>query len=116
VIDRIGAAIAAHRFNFGNEEEFQRGIAEAFKTMGIEYRREVVLTGKDRIDFMLADGLGVEVKIDGSISALTRQLHRYAQLEALKTLVVVVGRVRLTNLPSVMNGKSVHVIAVLRAF
>jgi hypothetical protein len=116
MIDRLRAAIAAHRFNFGNEEEFQRGIAEAFKTMGIEYQREVVLTKKDRIDFMLADGLGVEVKIDGSISALTRQLHRYAQLETIKALVVVTGRVRLTKLPNAMNGKTVNVIPVLRAF
>lgn len=116
MIDRLRTAIAAHRFSFSTEDELQRGIAEALTIAGIEFRREVVLTRQDRIDFLLPGKIGVEVKTEGSISALTRQLHRYAQLDDIAVLVVVLGRVRLMNLPAMMNEKAIHLIPVMRAF
>lgn len=115
MIDQIRAALAAHRFSFSTEDELQRGIAQALDSVGIAYRREVVLTRNDRIDFLLGK-LGIEVKIDGSISALTRQVHRYAHLEAIDELVVVVGRIRLTQLPKTINGKTIHTVSIVRAF
>lgn len=116
MIDRLRAAIAAHRFSFSTEDDLQRGIAEVLTGAGLLFEREFRLSVTDRIDFLLPDRIGIEVKIDGSISLLTRQLHRYSRSEAIGQLVVVTSRNRLTNLPRAMNGKPIHTIALMAAF
>lgn len=115
-IDNVREALAAVAFRFQNEGELQEGIAIALERAGISHVREVVLSKADRIDFMLDGGVGVEVKIDGSITSLTRQLYRYAQRPEVAAVVVVVSRMRLTNLPTEMNGKPIRVVNVIRAF
>lgn len=114
--ERAVAALRRVAFRFSDESELQEGIAIALEHAGITNRREVVLSPKDRIDFMLDDGVGIEVKIDGSITLLTRQLYRYAQRPEVNSLVVVVTRMRLANLPSEINGKPVFVVQVIPAF
>jgi hypothetical protein len=112
VIQALGRV--AYRFN--NEAELQEGIGIALARAGIAHSREVVLTKRDRIDFLLSDGVGIEVKIDGSISALTRQLFRYAELPRITALVVVVGKNTLGNLPPAIKGKALQVVRITRAF
>jgi hypothetical protein len=102
--------IEGHTFSFTDEEELQRGLAEILPPNST--RREVQLTQKDRIDFMV-EGVGIEVKIKGSLAALTRQLHRYAQLDAIEALIVVTPVARLTRLPESLNGKPVLVCHLL---
>jgi len=75
-------------------------------------QREVRVGSADRIDFLLPGGLGVEVKINGSLSGLTRQVHRYAQREEISALIVVTTRHRLAQLPDTMHGKPVRVVKV----
>lgn len=109
----VTAALRAHRFNVSSEEELQRGIAAALAAHGIENEREVVLTPRDRIDFMVG-AVGVEVKIGGGISALTRQLLRYAQVERVSELVVVSTRMQLSaQVPRLLNGKPVSAVTIM---
>jgi len=112
----LTAALNAVAFRFQDEVELQDGIAIALGRADIPHRREVVLSPKDRIDFMLNDGVGIEVKIDGSVSALTRQLIRYAKLPQISALLVVVSAIRLSNLPSQIEGKPVVCLRMMRAF
>lgn len=112
----VAQALGRVAYRFSNEAELQEGLAIALSQAGIVHQREVVLTKRDRIDFLLTGGLGIEVKIDGSISALTRQLFRYAELPQITALVVVVGKNTLGNLPPAINGKPVHVVRIQRAF
>jgi hypothetical protein len=116
VIAKASAAIAAFGYSFSTEEELQTGLAQALVAGGIAFRREVILSKRDRIDFMLDDGVGIEVKIDGSISALTRQLFRYAELPEIRGLLVVVSANRLANLPTEINRKPIKCIRIMRAF
>lgn len=109
-------AIGRVAYRFSNEVELQHGLSVAMLQAGLEHNREVVLTKRDRIDFLLPGGIGIEVKIDGSISALTRQLFRYGELPQITSLVVVVGKNTLGNLPAAINGKPVHVVRIVRAF
>jgi hypothetical protein len=102
----LATTIHAHGFSFTDEEELQRGLVEILPPTST--RREVQLTSRDRIDFMV-EGVGIEVKIKGSLAALTRQLHRYAQLDAIEALVVVTPVARLAQLPESLNGKPVLV-------
>ena|SRR6266536_1553684 len=100
------------RFNEASEDALQRGIAEVLSGAGISFKREVPLTRGDRIDFLVG-AIGVECKTDGSLSALVRQLFRYAQADQVEALVVVTTRLRLARLPPSFNGKPITVVATL---
>jgi len=104
-LEELIAAIDAHSFSFASEDELQRGLAEILPR---STRREVRLSPKDRVDFMVG-AIGLEVKIKGSLAALTRQLHRYAQLDEIEALIVVTPLARLTRLPERLNGTPVRV-------
>lgn len=71
------------------------------------YEREVILSPKDRIDFLVNGNIGIELKIKGAVSALTEQLERYATHDKIEVLVLVTTKTRLTGIPTIMNGKLV---------
>lgn len=115
-LDRIRAAVRGARLMFGTEAELQEGLARVLAAAGVDHRREVPLSKRDRIDFLLPEGIGIEVKIEGALSALTRQLWRYAEHEEVVALVLVTSQLRLTALPKVLNGKAIICLPVSRAF
>jgi hypothetical protein len=106
----IAALLQRHAFTFADERELQEGIAAVLAPLGPA--REVRVGARDRIDFLLPGGIGVEVKIDGSLSALTRQAHRYAQRAEIAALIIVTNRHRLAQLPDTISGKPVRVVTV----
>jgi len=113
-VDGIAFLLRSARFSFQDEIELQDGIAEVLTKAGIPFEREVILSPKDRIDFMVAPaGTGVEIKIKGSVTEITRQIHRYAQLPAITGLVLVTTRMRHINLPMEMAGKPVRVVVIM---
>jgi hypothetical protein len=110
----VARILGGVRFRFTDEAELQRGIAEALTEWKPE--REVVLGPKDRIDFLLW-GVGIEIKVKGGISKLTRQLHRYAQHERINALVLVTSREQYRlQLPPELNGKRLHVVSLMGGF
>lgn len=115
VPDRVARLLAARRFRFGTEAELQAGIAEVLTAAAIAHEREVALTARDRIDFLLASGIGLEVKIDGSALDLARQLLRYAAHERIAALLVVTTRARHTETPATLGGKPVRVVHLTRS-
>lgn len=113
-MEAIIQAITSHRFAISNEAMLQDAIAIVLEhDAGIRFEREVILSARDRIDFLLDGGIGLEVKVDGSLAALTRQLHRYAQHGRINGLIVVTNRARLRAVPSTLNGKPVRVASLL---
>jgi hypothetical protein len=115
LLPKILKAIGRFSYCFSNEAELQNGLAVALSCAGIEHAREVILSKRDRIDFLAGD-VGVEVKIKGGITDLTSQLFRYAGFPQISALVVVAGKNTLANLPAEINGKPVHVVRIARAF
>lgn len=118
MLDRITKALRERRFLTSDEDELQRAIAGVFGEEGIPYVREFRLTDRGRLDFAVpADEddtiIAVEVKVDGSLAALTRQLHRYAQDERVSALVSIVTLSRLHGVPRELNGKPVHLVSLL---
>ena len=110
--NRITVALAANTYRFATEDELQRGIAAALTNAEIPFEREVRLGLPDRIDFLCGD-VGIEVKIGGGISALTRQLSRYADSERIAALVVVTSRNQhRVQLPRRINDKPIAVVVV----
>jgi hypothetical protein len=109
-LHEVMALVARHVFAFADEIELQDGLATVLSPLSPA--REVRFGAADRIDFLLPGGIGIEVKIDGSLSALTRQVHRYAQRDEITALIVVTNRHRLTRLPETINSKPVRAVKV----
>ncbi len=105
-------ALRGYQFNFSNEAELQDGIEEVLTAQGCTFERERALKGAGVIDFLVAGGIGIEVKIKGSPVLVTRQLLRYAECEDVKELVLVTARSRLGDLPDTLRGKRVTVISL----
>lgn len=99
--------LSQYRFNFQSEKELQEGIAKALGENSIEFTREFTLSPKDRVDFLLPEGIGIEVKLDGSANKLASQVRRYLDHEELSGLIVVATRSRLLDLPKSLNGKAI---------
>lgn len=113
--DACRSALASSRFSFTNEAELQDGIASALGSdERITYIREAHLSKADRPDFFLPSvGLTIEVKIDGGLTPLIRQLHRYAGLECVKGIMVVTTRAALALLPSSLGLSLIPVQSVV---
>lgn len=107
--DAITTALRRHRFRFTSEAELQAGIALALESEELPVAREVELFPGSRIDFLVGR-VGVEVKVDGSLGAVTRQLHRYAESDRVDALVLVSSRNRHARQPGSMSGKPLRVV------
>jgi hypothetical protein len=83
--------ISSTRFRFPDEDALQRGLEQLFTEKGIGYQREVRLSARDRIDFMVGN-IGVEVKIGGGEHDVERQLFRYAEHPEVENLILVTTR------------------------
>lgn len=110
----ILSVLRAYRYRFTSEAGLQAGIAAALAAAEIPFEREVSLSASDRIDFLVG-GCGIEVKVDGATAAVLRQLHRYAQHERIRSLVLVTSRSRHRQMPEALNGKPVGVVGLWEA-
>lgn len=103
--------LAAYRIDCTDELTLQDGIARILEEHAIPFEREASLGPRDRVDFLVGD-VALECKIGGSVSALIRQLHRYAQAPAVAELLVVTSRLKHNATPAWLNEKRVTVLAM----
>lgn len=114
MLNQIGSSICSRRYRFSDETMLQNGIAKVLAEDGIAFEREYPL-GRDRVDFFV-QGIALEVKVDGSLSEVTRQLHRYAQHPDVQIVALVTTKSQHCRMPSEMAGKPVRVIHLEGAF
>ncbi|MFW6031669.1 MAG: hypothetical protein ACOC9T_03670 [Myxococcota bacterium] len=94
-----------------SEADLQRQIGARLELTPQHVAAEVRLDARDRIDFLLEpSGIGVEVKVDGSLSEVTRQLHRYAQHDRIRALVLATTKAKHIPVPRELSGKPVCVV------
>lgn len=108
----LAGLLSRTRFRVHNEADLQRAIAHVFDGEGITFEREVTLSEGDRVDFLVGT-IGVELKVDGSLSSVTRQLHRYAASPLVSELLLVTTRMRHRNMPGSFNGKAITVVHLI---
>ncbi len=113
-LDQVVTTIRGHRFRYTDEDQLQEAIEAALRAGGMLPEREVRLGARDRID-LLVDGVGIEVKVDGSVTSLHRQIKRYAADERVASIVVVSNRVRHLQLPHEIAGKPVRSVSLAGA-
>lgn len=109
----VARVLAGYRLPVSNEAAMQVAIAAAFEESGMPHRREVTREA-DRIDFVV-EGVGVECKVQGSVTEVTRQLERYALWTDLTDLLLVTTVGKHLDVPRLMNGKTVRV-HIVRGF
>lgn len=114
LVEQIVLVLGGVQFTSNTEAELQRGI-ELVLSPAFDVEREVMLgSPTNRIDFRVGGpgGVGIEVKVGGSLVAVTRQLHRY--LPYLSALVLVTTLHKHHGVPRMMQGKQVVVVNVGR--
>ena len=112
-LDRLLKALPAHRYAYANERQLQDGIERVLTAAAVAFVREARMSRSDRPDFLIAPGIALEVKVDGSLSLVTRQLFRYAQLVDVHTIVLVTTRMQHRQFPAELDGKPVHVVHLI---
>lgn len=85
-----------------DEKRAQAELAVVFADAGIIAEREVVLSPRDIVDFMV-DGVAIELKIKGSRKAIYRQLERYAEHDRVHEILLLTSRCM--SLPDTINGR-----------
>lgn len=99
------------RGSFASEAELQASVLGVLEGARIPCASEVWLNSVDRIDLVVGR-IGIELKLHGAVSAVSRQLQRYAQSDLLDELVLVTARSWLCSVPRTLSGKQVHVAFV----
>lgn len=82
-----------------DELRLQEEIEAVLSAHAHPYEREVRLTPGERIDFLVGEkgepGIGLEIKVAGSSTEVTRQLLRYAAHERVTGLVLFTTRTQI---------------------
>lgn len=103
----IVGLIRRHRLDLSDEKTTQVQLASIFTDHGIVFEREKRLTGRDIVDFLIQDGVAVEVKLHGAKKmSVFRQLRRYAAHSEVNALVLVTNLSM--GLPPEIDGKPVY--------
>lgn len=102
------------RFMLSNEKSVQADIEKLFKSLSVSHKREHILDENNIIDFLMDNGVGIEVKIKGQKRAMYKQCERYAQFEDIKQLILLTSVS--TGMPQEINNKPIHVLNLSRAW
>jgi hypothetical protein len=108
--------LRGNRFNLHDEKVLQDEMELCLLMYfgGPSVEREVVLDHKNRIDFLVSDSLGIEVKIGGQKRAIYKQCERYCGFEKIKSLLLVTNRSM--GFPEQINGKDCYVLNLGKAW
>lgn len=105
----LAALIRGHRYVYASEVELHGQLEQVLTAAGVPVSREVHLTSRDRIDFLVGD-VGIEVKVKGERTPI-RQLTRYAESSWVAGLLLVTTRA--AGVPSTLLGKPVAVVSLM---
>lgn len=89
-LKRVTEALAAHHYRYASEAQLHKAISQVLAQLAIPFEHEKI-AGEDRFDFY-ADGLVLEVKINGSYSEALRQVDRYCQRPDVQAVAVVTSK------------------------
>jgi hypothetical protein len=111
----IVSVLAGYRYSFQDETELQNGVAAALATYPtLNFQREYRLSALSRPDFFsLTLGLAIEVKIKFRRTEVLRQLHRYAEYDVVRAILLVTTR-SCHMIPEHLNSKPIFVLNVGR--
>lgn len=103
--------LGQYRYRFDTETDLQMRVEDALKDIGAEYHREFPLDGRNRIDFLVGD-VGIEIKVDGSLTEVARQVHRYLGFQTVGSLLLITTRGTHKKMARSMQGKELDILVV----
>lgn len=77
----IAHALGSYSYRYGDEAQLHDRLAEVLTAQPCRFDRERRIDARNRFDFLIAGGIVVEVKVDGSLGQALRQIERYAALD-----------------------------------
>ena len=109
----VAAALSAATLTYTDEVALHEDMSRVLTAAGIPHEREARLTPRDRIDFLCEEGVGIEVKVAGSLTAVTRQMTRYASHDDVRSLVLVTARAAHHAIPRTLGGVPVALYSLI---
>jgi hypothetical protein len=101
-------ALSSARFLCSDESELQAAVARVLDGAGIGYQREVRLSPRDRVDFLVDGGFALELKVQTTGKNLLRQVLRYAEHAVVSEVVIGSTTHHGLSLPAEAHGKPVR--------
>lgn len=117
MMDGVAKHLRSYRFHWHNEVTLQRAVHKALREGSWKVVREHRLSPSDRVDFYLTseDGLrlAVELKVQGDMEDVQRQVARYAASPTVDGVLLVSTSNRLaTGLAETASDKPVRAVVV----
>lgn len=110
IASKLREKFATHRLVYQDEIELQNIIDAWFVDLGIVATREFRFDASDCIDFFVfVSGTGIEIKTEGYLNPILRQLKRYSLHPAVKDLVLVCPKP--WRLPETLTGKPIYCVS-----
>jgi len=105
-ISEMIKSLDSYAFDLTDEKTLQQDLFDiVLKDLG--FVREFPLDGKNRIDFYHQNRkIGLEVKVDGSATAIHRQCKRYCKKNSVRDLVLLTSKSM--GFPREIEGKPVY--------
>ena len=91
MMTQIHRQLSGYSIAYSTEQVMQQQVYALLLPI-VDCRREVRLSPRDRIDLMTECGIGIECKIKGSPTIIVNQLLRYAEHDAVKSLILVTSK------------------------
>lgn len=112
-VDLLLRELRRHRISYGSETELGRSVVQLLLPLNIPYVEEYRLSPGSRVDLLLDGGVAVELKVGGTPTSVLRQLHRYAEHDCVREILLITTRhAHLRGLPAQLCGKPVYVFRV----
>lgn len=107
--------LSRYQFHFAHEKDLQDGIETVLRKNGVDFVREFRLSAMDRPDFYIPSSRTVlEIKLDGTLGALLRQISRYALDEKVIGIIVVGTPPWMGKIPDRLCEKRVETVKIWR--
>jgi hypothetical protein len=112
VLRRLTVALLSYRYRFASEKQLHDGIAAALDVHSIKYEREHIANKRDRFDFLCAESIVIEAKIQGSLPEAMSQVNRYCELENVQAAIIATSKKWTRGAPASyeLNGKPVRIL------
>ena len=115
--DEIVQVLSRTRYRYCTEDDLQRAIFDSLRGVA-DVRREVRM-GVDRPDLVVADRIGIEVKIKGGYADALRQVARYLKHPEIESVILVGTCAWLAQgclpLPVSIEGKPIYYVRLINS-
>lgn len=108
----LTAILRRGRYQIGTESALHVSIAGELDAAGIAFEAEARLGPANRIDFLVAGGIGIEAKVRYPRRAIYRQLQRYAESDQITALVLITATA--LGVPPSIAGKPIFYVSIGR--